>query len=1361
MNTNDYYTPSFNCLPERTINWLFVMFFTKAFPAFCIALVLCQTYSWGQPVDRFPSLKNYFIDEDGQLLLLFTKKMDIDAPLEVTPKKLSVTTVWKSETLLELNGKITERAEHGLLQLKVEGLRDREGNAPVMPVVVGINIDKEAPYITSHNLILENGGRLFNKENITLTIGNLEEESGIANYQLKLDSLPTLAINDSVFALEKLSDGTHQLAVWVTDKSGNISDTAITSFRTDLTFPAVDSVFIKPGGDATLIRLIVQFSERLDTSHTPVIELDTYKTKSGGWRDSLTVERLVYLNPSAKTGKVKLVLKGFSDPAGNNVEWFDTTVTVPLALMLNYADLMEKNAKWERSLKIYQALKLQYPMNTDVRRRCVSLYQKQLNLAGEQKELKQIAGITPYDTAVFERLSDISLKHGKGGGSRVYLNQLLRLRGRAAIEENKDYQQEGFAGFHILSDNYLTPKSDMNPYAAAFIQAGIDLASQQKYSEALCELEKAREFNRGDLVDYNYAVILNESGNEKDVDPLLETIKGDNSSINQGIAAILASQGKFDEALSRYSNIENHNTLAEHKSNLGVLLFKQEKRQKGFELIKKAALISDDPRVTINYAYALYLSGKYTNALSVYDRLAEANGQKYPDIYVGRGKCYLALGKKPEAILDFQQAVAMAPYYVDAVLRIGKFQTEEGQWEASKNNLEYVLRLDPESHGANNLLAGIYQALGDKERANKSALKAFKNKKEQNIKSPDAPAAAVLAFRNHSRDSTSSWISIAAAEAISADMQEYSSYKMIDRLQIMKAMEALEFSNIIQGNEDDNEIDKKIKSDIYPQLNNLVSIQKIIVGSFQFAGRNIRFDARILDMESGKIEKSASVTGPVKDIGKLEREIAMVLAGLKYAESLNGLDDPPSLEAQKKLAEARKAQSQGDEKAAQQLSAEALAMDPNILRIMDEAVLVGEDDASGKSLAVLPFTNITGDKEYNWVSLGIQEALITDLKMANLYMVERAQIQQIMQEQDFSQSDMVNDSTGPKIGALVSAGVIITGSYQLIDDIIKINTRMVSVENGEVKLATTIDGKKNDVLTLESKLALKIMEALKINLDNHTLSRIADKPPMALKTLKDNMQKEVDMASLQAMSDKLTGNVSDDVREKLTEKARNALLARKWDHLTDLDAVQAILDSNNLNYVVPQEVAKMDRNERVIKLDISEQDMRVLPAEIGRLQKLKTLILEKNNLKVLPPEIGQLQSLKKLELGRNQLVALPPEIGWMSSLETLELQRNNIEQIPKQIIKLKKLTNINLNFNRLKSLPVEFGSMPHIKSLNASRNEIASIPDQVLKMTGFVFLSNNRLCNLPDKTDAWITKQSKTDKWKMTQRCELEEMSVE
>lgn len=113
-------------------------------------------------------------------------------------------------------------------------------------------------------------------------------------------------------------------------------------------------------------------------------------------------------------------------------------------------------------------------------------------------------------------------------------------------------------------------------------------------------------------------------------------------------------------------------------------------------------------------------------------------------------------------------------------------------------------------------------------------------------------------------------------------------------------------------------------------------------------------------------------------------------------------------------------------------------------------------------------------------------------------------------------------------------------------------------------------------------------------------------------------------------------------------------------------------------------------DELLVKID----SVRELPAEIGKLSNLHSLVLEANQVSVLPPEIGLLTNLQTLNLYKNQLSTLPPEIGQLTNLEYLDLESNKISSLPLEIGKLTKLERLLikrnlLNITELQKLPAK------------------------------------------------------------------------
>lgn len=134
-----------------------------------------------------------------------------------------------------------------------------------------------------------------------------------------------------------------------------------------------------------------------------------------------------------------------------------------------------------------------------------------------------------------------------------------------------------------------------------------------------------------------------------------------------------------------------------------------------------------------------------------------------------------------------------------------------------------------------------------------------------------------------------------------------------------------------------------------------------------------------------------------------------------------------------------------------------------------------------------------------------------------------------------------------------------------------------------------------------------------------------------------------------------------------------------------------------------------------VELDLSELSCSEVPAEIGQLKHLTTLILANNQLRSLPPEIGNLNALQALILESNQLKALPDSISNCSQLTFLAIHGNE----------------------QLSELPASMGKLLGITFLNTANTKISDAQrDSILSATE-AGRAKASLTNLQSKIQAW------------------------
>src|SRR6476661_11163199 len=138
-----------------------------------------------------------------------------------------------------------------------------------------------------------------------------------------------------------------------------------------------------------------------------------------------------------------------------------------------------------------------------------------------------------------------------------------------------------------------------------------------------------------------------------------------------------------------------------------------------------------------------------------------------------------------------------------------------------------------------------------------------------------------------------------------------------------------------------------------------------------------------------------------------------------------------------------------------------------------------------KSVAVLPFQNLSSDPENAYFADGIQEEVLTRLaKIADLKVISRASTQQYQSE----------PGNLAEIAKQLGVANILEGSVQKAGNQVRVNVHLVNVQTGSQLWAETYDRKLSDIFVVESEIAKGIAESLQAKLTGREEQALAAKP---------------------------------------------------------------------------------------------------------------------------------------------------------------------------------------------------------------------------------------------------------------------------
>jgi TolB-like protein/Tfp pilus assembly protein PilF len=141
--------------------------------------------------------------------------------------------------------------------------------------------------------------------------------------------------------------------------------------------------------------------------------------------------------------------------------------------------------------------------------------------------------------------------------------------------------------------------------------------------------------------------------------------------------------------------------------------------------------------------------------------------------------------------------------------------------------------------------------------------------------------------------------------------------------------------------------------------------------------------------------------------------------------------------------------------------------------------------APEKSIAVLPFENLSRDPDNSYFADGIQDEILTRLaKIADLKVISRTSTQRYESK----------PANLPEIARQLGVTNIVEGSVQKVADQVRVNVQLINAKSDSHIWAETYDRKLSDIFGVESEIAKGIAESLQAKLTGHEKQALAAKP---------------------------------------------------------------------------------------------------------------------------------------------------------------------------------------------------------------------------------------------------------------------------
>jgi Protein tyrosine and serine/threonine kinase/Leucine rich repeat len=139
-------------------------------------------------------------------------------------------------------------------------------------------------------------------------------------------------------------------------------------------------------------------------------------------------------------------------------------------------------------------------------------------------------------------------------------------------------------------------------------------------------------------------------------------------------------------------------------------------------------------------------------------------------------------------------------------------------------------------------------------------------------------------------------------------------------------------------------------------------------------------------------------------------------------------------------------------------------------------------------------------------------------------------------------------------------------------------------------------------------------------------------------------------------------------------------------------------------------------------LNLSDNNLQSLPADLNRLNKLKVIFLSNNSFEEVPEVLAECPNLSMVGFKSNKIRVLG-EHSLPSGTRWLILTDNQLERLPNSIGRLQSLQKLMLAGNQLRSLPDEMAACQNLELIRLAANRLESLPSWLFTLPRLSWLA--------------------------------------